>query len=64
MSGRGVHRAGTLVLSLVMIAIGIALMVQAASATGALSSRLLLGGLFVAGGVGRMYIERKRGRRS
>jgi uncharacterized membrane protein HdeD (DUF308 family) len=64
MSGRGVHRGGTLLLSALMIAIGIALVVQAASATAALSSRLLLGVLFVAGGAGRMVIERRRGRRS
>jgi uncharacterized membrane protein HdeD (DUF308 family) len=64
MSGRGVHRGGTLVLSTLMIVVGIALVVQAASATAALSSRLLLGVLFVAGGAGRMVIERRRGRRS
>jgi hypothetical protein len=64
MSGRGVHRGGTLVLSTLMIAVGIALIVQATTATGALSSRLLLGILFIAGGAGRMEIERRRGRRS
>ena len=64
MSGRGVHRGGTLVLSALMIAVGIALIVQATTATGALSSRLLLGVLFIAGGAGRMEIERRRGRRS
>ena len=63
MSGRGVHRSGTLVLSVLMIVIGIALIVQATSATGSLSSRLL-GALFLAGGVGRIVIERRRGRRS
>jgi hypothetical protein len=64
MSGRGVHRGGTLVLSTLMIAVGIALIVQATTAAGALSSRLLLGILFIAGGAGRMEIERRRGRRS
>jgi hypothetical protein len=64
MSGRGVHRAGTLVLSTLMIAVGVALVVQAATAAAAFSSRLLLGVLFVAGGAGRLVIERRRGRRS
>jgi hypothetical protein len=60
MRGRQVHRSGTLLLSTVMAAIGLALIVQAV-AGGALSVRLLLGALFVAGGVGRIFVERKRG---
>jgi hypothetical protein len=60
MRGRQVHHSGTLLLSIVMAAIGLALIVQAV-AGGVLSVRLLLGALFVAGGVGRIFVERKRG---
>ncbi|HEY3864667.1 MAG TPA: hypothetical protein VGL54_01100 [Solirubrobacteraceae bacterium] len=63
MNGRQAHRAGTLVLSLLMAAIGVALIVQAVDGNGgALSPRLLLGGLFIAAGAGRLYVERRRGR--
>ncbi len=50
-------------LSTVMTAVGIALIAQVATGGGSeLSARLLLGVLFVAAGVGRLYVERKRGR--
>jgi hypothetical protein len=62
MTGRQVHRTGTTVLSLAMVAIGIALAVEAIGGNGVLSARLLLGVLFVAGGSGRLYLEMKRGR--
>jgi hypothetical protein len=63
MIGRQAHRSGTFVLSLLMAAIGIALIVQAVAGNGgAISPRLLLGVLFVAAGVGRLYLEAKRGR--
>jgi hypothetical protein len=63
MTGRGAHRAGTFTLSLLMAAIGVALVVQAVSGHGSvLSPRLLLGVLFVAAGVGRMYVESRRNR--
>jgi hypothetical protein len=65
MNGRHVHRAGTFVLSALMAVIGLALAVQAlAGRGGALSPRLLLGVLFLAGGAGRIYVELKRGRRA
>ncbi len=66
MNGRQVHRAGTFVLSLVMIAIGLALIVQAVGGhASALSPRLLLGVLFIAAGAGRAYVEmRRRGGRA
>jgi hypothetical protein len=66
MIGRRVHRSGTMVLSLLMAAIGVALIVEAvgAHAGGTISARLLLGVLFVAAGVGRLYAEVKRGRRA
>jgi hypothetical protein len=64
MTGRGIHRAGTVVFSLVMAGIGVAFLVEAAAASGSVASHLLLGVLFLAAGVGRLLIERKRGRRS
>ncbi len=64
MTGRQVHRSGTLVLSLLMAAIGVALIVQVVDGHGgAISSRLVLGVLFLAAGVGRLYVEGKRRRR-
>jgi hypothetical protein len=65
MTGRTVHRSGTYVLSVLMTAIGVALIVQVlAGDGGVLSARLLLGLLFLAGGIARLYLERKRGRES
>lgn len=65
MSGRQVHRTGTWVLSIAMVAIGIALAVQAvAGAGGAVSMRALLGLLFLAAGSGRIYLEVRRGGRA
>jgi hypothetical protein len=63
MIGGQAHRAGTWVLSLLMAAIGVALVVQVVAGHGsALSPRLLLGALFIAAGVGRLYVELRRGR--
>jgi hypothetical protein len=63
MTGRGVHRYSTVVLSLLMTAIGVALIGQALSGHGGLlSGRLLLGMLFVAAGIGRLYLEFRRSR--
>ena len=63
MTGRTVHRSGTLVLSVLMAAIGLALIGQIiAGEGGVLSARLLLGVLFLAGGIARLYLEHKRGR--
>lgn len=63
MSGRQVHKAGVFVLSVAMAAIGVALTVEALGSASALSSRLLLGVLFFGAGVGRFYVELRRGRR-
>ncbi len=64
MNGRQVHRSGTLVLSLMMAAIGVGLIVEAFSARGgAISSRLLLGVLFIAAGAGRVWVLWRRGAR-
>lgn len=62
MTGRQAHRTGTTVLSLAMVAIGIALAVEAIGSNGVLSARLLLGLLFLAGGSGRLYLEVRRRR--
>jgi hypothetical protein len=63
MTGRQVHRTGTTLLSLAMVAIGIALAAEAiGGAGGVLSARLLLGVLFLAAGSGRLYLEIRRGR--
>jgi uncharacterized membrane protein YedE/YeeE len=65
MSGRTVHRSGTVLLSLAMVAIGLALIGQILAGTGTvLSARMLLGLLFLAAGIARLYLERKRGRQS
>jgi hypothetical protein len=63
MFGRRVHRSGTLLLSVLMAVIGVALIVEAIVGVrrGAVSVLLLAGVLFLAAGVGRLYIERKRG---
>jgi hypothetical protein len=63
MNGRGVHRGGTLVLSLAMVAIGVAILVQSLNEhASVLSGRLLIAVLFVAAGAGRVYVELRRGR--
>jgi hypothetical protein len=64
MSGRQIHRAGTMALSVLMVAIGVALTVQALTGASVVSGRLLLGLLFLAAGAGRLYLEHKRGRGS
>ena len=65
MTGRQVHRSGTLVFSIAMVAIGVALIAQVVTgAGGVLSGRMLLGVLFLAGGIARLYLERKRGGRA
>jgi hypothetical protein len=57
------HRGGTFVLSLLMAAIGVALIAQVISGSGgALSGRMLLGILFLAAGIGRTWVEVRRGR--
>ncbi|HEY2181052.1 MAG TPA: hypothetical protein VGH09_05200 [Solirubrobacteraceae bacterium] len=63
MTGRTVHRSGTVLFSVLMIAIGLALIGQTlGSGTNVLSARLLLGVLFLAAGIARLYLERKRSR--
>jgi drug/metabolite transporter (DMT)-like permease len=63
MTGRGAHYAATRVLSLLMVAIGVALVVQAVGARGSvISPRLLLGVLFILAGAGRVYLQVRRRR--
>lgn len=63
MTGRGFHRGATLILSLLMAAIGVALLAQAIGQKGsAISPRLLLGVLFLAAGCGRLYLLARKGR--
>jgi hypothetical protein len=65
MTGRGVHRFGTRLLSVLMAAIGVGLIVEAVVGVGGATVTLLVAGvLFVAAGVGRLYVERKRGSRA
>ena len=53
----------TFALSLAMVAIGLALLVEAFTAhASAISPRLLLGVLFIAAGCGRWYVEIRRTR--
>jgi hypothetical protein len=53
----------TLVLSLLMVGVGLALIVQAVIGhASSISPRLLLGVLFIAAGCGRWYVEVRRTR--
>jgi uncharacterized membrane protein HdeD (DUF308 family) len=55
------HRGATRVFSLLMLAIGIALLVQAfAGSSGSTVIRLVLAVLFIAAGIGRLYAESRR----
>jgi hypothetical protein len=63
MLAQRIHRNSTRVLSLLMIALGVALAVQAITGDGGVfSSRMLLGVLMIAAGGGRIYLERRRSR--
>jgi hypothetical protein len=63
MNGRQAHRMATFALSLAMVAIGLALLVEAFTGhASAVSPRLLLGVLFIAAGGGRWYVETRRTR--
>jgi hypothetical protein len=63
MNGGQLHRAGTLVFSVAMMVIGLGLLAQVlAGHTNALAPRLLLSVLFLAAGVGRVYLVVRKGR--
>jgi hypothetical protein len=62
-TGQQAHRSATLMFSLVMVVIGVALIAQVVDGHGGIiSPRLLLGLLFIAAGAGRLYLETKRSR--
>jgi len=57
MTGRDLHRAGTLALSLAMLAIGVALIVRTVVAGGGAGAiGIVLGVLFVVAGGGRLWV--------
>jgi hypothetical protein len=63
MNGRSVHHTGTIVLSLVMVLIGLALVGQViAGHVSTPGGRLIAAALFIAAGCGRIYAERRRRR--
>lgn len=57
-----IYRWAVVVFSIVFIAIGVALLVRTAAEGGGVVG-FLLGGLFIALGVGRLTVERRRGDR-
>ena len=62
---RGVHGATTRVLSLAMVAIGVALIARTlAAGGGGLALGIVLGVLFVAAGGARLYLQARQGRDS
>jgi hypothetical protein len=59
---RELHRGGTAVMSLLLVAIGVAILVRTIVAGGgALAIGVLLGVLFVAAGIGRLWVGRRSG---
>jgi hypothetical protein len=58
---RSLHRGGTRVMSLLMIAIGLALVVVTIVAGGgAIARGVVVGALFVLAGAGRLYLQERR----
>jgi hypothetical protein len=58
-----VHGIATRVLSVMMVVLGVAILVTTiARGGGPLAVGTLLGVLFTAAGLGRLYVERERGR--
>ena len=58
---RDVHRGATRVMSVAMVVVGLAILVSTiARGGGPLAIGILLGILFVAAGIGRLYVERLR----
>jgi hypothetical protein len=55
--GRNVHRATTRVFSVILVALGIAMIVSTiARGGGATALGILLGVLFIAAGIGRLFV--------
>lgn len=60
MNGREVHRRTTVAMSAVMIVLGLALVARTLAAGGGpLAIGMLLGVLFVAAGLGRIWVSRR-----
>lgn len=63
MTGRDVHRAGTILLSTALLIVGVALIVRTLVAGGGAGAvGIILGVLFVAAGAGRLWIVRRSSR--
>jgi len=62
---RQLHRSATRLLSIAMIAIGVALVVRTLAAGGSgLALGIVLGVLFIAAGGARLYLQARQGRGS
>ena len=58
---RDIHRRGTILLSSSLIVIGVVIIVRTIEkGGGALSIGILMGGLFVVAGAGRLWLETRR----
>jgi hypothetical protein len=63
--GGGLHQQTTVVLSVILVVIGVAMIVRTlAAGGGAVAIGLLLGVLFVAAGLGRLYVNGLMARRA
>jgi uncharacterized membrane protein HdeD (DUF308 family) len=61
---RDLHRHTTVLLSVILVVLGVALIVRTLTAGGgALAFGLLMGVLFIAAGVGRLYVNARLARR-
>jgi hypothetical protein len=61
-TARDAHRAGTRILSVAMLVIGLGMIVRAvAGGGGPLAVGVVFGALFVAAGAGRLWVARPRG---
>lgn len=61
MQGRDAHRSITIALSFLLVFLGVTMVVRTLTAGGGpLSVGMLLGVLFVAAGIGRLWIARRR----
>jgi hypothetical protein len=61
---RDLHRHTTVLLSVILVVLGVALIVRTLTAGGgALAFGLLMGVLFIAAGVGRLYVNGRLARR-
>ncbi len=58
---RGIHRGATRALSAAMLLIGVAILVRTfAAGGGPVATGVLVGALFIAAGLGRIWIEGRR----